>query len=73
MNVTFWRPYSHNLSKKMEVEECHKFLKSNASVVKSPTKRATTQISHLVISMIAIFKIECLKIKHHLNHFCAHS
>ncbi|RLB09677.1 MAG: IS701 family transposase, partial [Deltaproteobacteria bacterium] len=32
-------------------------------------KRVTTQISHLVMSMIAVFKLECLKIKHHLNHF----
>ena len=55
--------------KRWKVEEYHKSLKSNAAVAKSPTKRVTTQISHLVMSMIAVFKLECLKIKHHLNHF----
>ncbi len=37
------------------VEEYHKSLKSNAALAKSPTKRVTTQISHLVMSMIAVF------------------
>ena len=55
--------------KRWKVEEYHKSLKSNAALAKSPTKRVTTQISHLVMSMIAVFKLECLKIKHHLNHF----
>jgi hypothetical protein len=55
--------------KRWKVEEYHKSLKSNAALAKSPTKRVTTQISHLVMSMIAAFKLECLKIKHHLNHF----
>jgi hypothetical protein len=55
--------------KRWKVEEYHKSLKSNAALAKSPTKRITTQISHLVMSMIAVFKLECLKIKHHLNHF----
>ena len=47
------------------MEEYHKSLKSNAAVAKSPTKRVTT----LVMSMIAVFKLECLKLKHQLNHF----
>jgi len=55
--------------KRWKVEEYHKSLKSNAALAKSPTKRVTTQISHLVMSMIAVFKLECLKIKHHMNHF----
>ena len=55
--------------KRWKVEEYHKSLKSNAALAKSPTKRVTTQISHLVMSMIAVFKLECLKIKHHINHF----
>jgi len=55
--------------KRWKVEEYHRSLKSNAAVAKSPTKRVSTQISHLVMSMIAVFKLECLKIKHHLNHF----
>jgi len=55
--------------KRWKVEEYHKSLKSNAALAKSPTKTITTQMSHLVMSMIAVFKLECLKIKHHLNHF----
>ena len=55
--------------RRWKVEEYHKSLKTNATLGKSPTKRETTQISHLVMSMIAVFKLECLKIKHHLNHF----
>ena len=35
--------------KRWKVEEYHKSLKSNAAVTKSPTKRVTTQISHLVM------------------------
>jgi len=55
--------------KRWKIEEYHKSLKSNAALAKSPTRRVTTQISHLVMSMVAVFKLECLKIKHHLNHF----
>jgi len=55
--------------KRWKVEECHKSLKSNAAIAKSPTKTITTQISHMLESMIAVFKLECLKIKHSLNHF----
>ena len=55
--------------KRWKVEEYHKSLKSNAAIAKSPTKTITTQISHIVMSMIAVFKLECLKIKHSLNHF----
>ena len=51
------------------MEEYHKSLEHNAALAKSPTKRVRTQISHLVMSMIAVFKPECLKIKHCLNHF----
>ena len=55
--------------KRWKVEEYHKSLKSNAALAKSPTRRVVTQISHLVMSMIAVFKLECMKIKHNLNHF----
>ena len=59
--------------RRWKVEEYHKSLKSNASLSKSPTKRVVTQISHLVMSMVAVFKLECLKIKQHLNHFALKS
>ena len=55
--------------KRWKVEECHKSLKSDAAIAKSPTKTIATQISHIVMSMIAVFKLECLEIKHSLNHF----
>jgi len=55
--------------KRWKVEEYHKSLKSNAALAKSPTKKVVTQISHLVMSMVAVLKLECLKIKHNLNHF----
>ena len=59
--------------RRWKVEEYHKSLKTNAALGKSPTKRETTQISHLVMSMIAVFKLECLKIKQYLNHFALRS
>jgi hypothetical protein len=55
--------------KRWSVEEYHKSLKSNAALAKSPTKTVTTQINHIFLSIMAVFKLECLKIKHHLNHF----
>ncbi|MBN2894643.1 MAG: transposase [Campylobacterales bacterium] len=55
--------------KRWKVEEYHKSLKSNAAVGKSPTKTITTQMNHIFLSIMAVFKLECLKIKHSLNHF----
>lgn len=55
--------------KRWSVEEYHKSLKSNAALAKSPTKTVTTQMNHIFLSIMAVFKLECLKIKHHLNHF----
>ena len=45
--------------KRWKVEEYHKSLKPNATFTKSPTRRAVTQISHLVMSMIAVFNPNC--------------
>ena len=55
--------------KRWKVEEYHKSLKSNVGLGRSPTKTIRTQINHIFLSIIAVFKLECLKIKHHLNHF----
>ena len=55
--------------KRWKVEEYHKSLKSNAALGKSPTKTIRTQINHIFLSIMAVFKLECLKIKHRLNHF----
>lgn len=55
--------------KRWKVEEFHKSLKSNAGLAKSPTRTATTQNNHIFMSIYAVFKLECLKIKHKTNHF----
>ncbi len=55
--------------KRWKIEEFHKSLKSNAGLAKSPTRRVTTQCNHIFASMCAVFKLECLKIKHKINHF----
>jgi hypothetical protein len=51
------------------VEEFHKSLKSNAGLAKSPTRTVITQNNHIFMSIYAVFKLECLKIKHKTNHF----
>ncbi len=55
--------------KRWKVEAFHKSLKSNAGLAKSPTRTVTTQNNHVFMSIIAVFKLECLKLKHQLNHF----
>lgn len=55
--------------KRWKVEEFHKSLKSNACLAKSPTRTVTTQNNHIFMSIYAVFKLECLKIKHKTNHF----
>ena len=32
-------------------------------------KTIKTQSNHIFISILSFFKLECLKMKHHLNHF----
>jgi Transposase DDE domain len=55
--------------KRWKVEEFHKSLKSNAGLAKSPTRTLITQKNHIFMSIYAVFKLECLKIKHKTNHF----
>ncbi|NTU42125.1 MAG: transposase [Nitrospirales bacterium] len=55
--------------KRWKVEVFHKSLKSNAALAKSPTRRVTTQNNHVFMAIYAVFKLECLNIKHKLNHF----
>jgi len=52
-----------------KVEVFHKSAKQNASLGKSPTKYEVTQSNHIFCSMIAVCKLELLKIKHRKNHF----
>lgn len=55
--------------KRWKVEEFYKSLKHNVDMAKSPTKTIRTQSNHIFLSIMAFFKLECLKIKHKLNHF----
>jgi hypothetical protein len=55
--------------KRWNVEVFHKSLKSNAGLTKSPTQTVITQSNHVFMSIVAVFKLECLKMQHQLNHF----
>ncbi len=55
--------------KRWKVEEFHKSLKHNVDLAKSPTKTIRTQSNHIFLSVLSFFKLECLKIKHKMNHF----
>lgn len=59
--------------RRWKVEECHKSLKSNVSLAKSPTRTVTTQTNHLFASLCAYVKLESLKIKTALNQFALKS
>lgn len=55
--------------KRWKVEEFYKSLKHNVDFALSPTKTIRTQTNHIFLSILSFFKLECLKIKHNLNHF----
>jgi len=55
--------------KRWKVEVFHKTLKSNTGLAKSPTKSTRTQSNHIFMSIYAAFQLECLKLKHKMNHF----
>ena len=59
--------------KRWPIEVFHKSLKQNAALGKAPLRRVRTQNNHIFASLYAVFKLECLKIKHHLNHFALRS
>lgn len=55
--------------KRWNVEVFHKTLKSNVSLEKSPTHCVRTQCNHVFMAIYAAFQLECLHLKHKLNHF----
>ena len=59
--------------KRWPIEVFHKSLKQNAALGKAPLLRVRTQNNHIFAALYAAFKLECLKIKHHFNHFSLHS
>lgn len=59
--------------KRWNVEVVHKSLKQNAALERSPTKTIRSQSNHIFAAMIAVTKLECLKLSHHSNHFALKS
>jgi hypothetical protein len=55
--------------KRWKVEEYHRSLKQNASLVKSPTRTVTTQTNHFIGALWAFVKIEMLKVRTANNHY----
>ena len=55
--------------KRWKVEEYHRSLKQNASLVKSPTRTETTQTNHFVAALWSFVKIELLKVQTNKNHY----
>lgn len=68
-----WDIITTTYQKRWQVEVFHKSLKSNAAFANSPAHRARTQANHLFASIVAVLKLEALKIKHKLNHFALRS
>ena len=59
--------------KRWKVEVFHKTLNSNTGLAKSPTKSIRTQSNHIFMSIYAAFQLECLKLRHKMNHFALRS
>jgi hypothetical protein len=59
--------------KRWNVEVIHKSLKQNAALERSPTKTIRTQSNHIFAAMVAVTKLECLKLTHQTNHFALKS
>ena len=59
--------------KRWPIEVFHKSLKQNAALGKAPVRRVRTQNNHIFSALYAVFKLECLKIKYHFNHFTLRS
>lgn len=68
-----WNEMTTIYKKRWKVEVFHKSLKSNAAMAKSPARRVVSQSNHIFASILAVFKMECLKIKENLNHFALKS
>lgn len=59
--------------KRWNVEVIHKSLKQNAALERSPTKTSRAQCNHIFAAMVAVTKLECLKLTHQTNHFALKS
>lgn len=68
-----WETITTVYQKRWQVEVFHKSLKSNAAFAKSPARTPTTQANHLFASIVAVFKMEKMKMCTKLNHFALKS
>ena len=68
-----WKTITTVYQKRWQVEVFHKSLKSNAAFAKSPARTPRTQSNHLFASIVAVFKMEKLKMHTKLNHFALKS
>ena len=59
--------------KRWNVEVFHTSLTSHAALTHSPTHTKATQSTHVFAAIYAVFKLEQLKIIHHMNHFALRS
>jgi hypothetical protein len=64
-----WNTITTVYKKRWNVEVFHKSLKSNAALSKSPARRLNAQSNHIFASIVAVFKMECLKVQTKMNHF----
>lgn len=64
-----WDTITTIYQKRWNVKVFHKSLKSNAALAKSPARRVNAQANHVFASIVAVFKMERLKIRTKLNHF----
>jgi hypothetical protein len=68
-----WNTITTIYQKRWQVELFHKSLKSNAALAKSPARRLVSPANHVFASIIAVFKMEQLKMRTKLNHFALKS
>ena len=68
-----WNTITTIYQKRWQVEVFHKSLKSNAATAKSPARRVVSQANHVFASIVAVFKMEKLKMTTHPNHFALKS
>lgn len=58
-----------NYQKRWQVEKVHKSQKSDAELAESSYQTVKTQSNRVFMSIYAVFKLECLKIKYKTSHF----
>ncbi|MDM8569181.1 transposase [Thiotrichales bacterium HSG1] len=68
-----WDEITTIYQKRWKVEVFHKSLKSNSALAKSPARRIVSQSNYIFASIVAVFKMERLKIYNNLNHFSLRS